>query len=299
LAIYPKHSIWHGTSYVRDLLPGDLGAIHSHVGEYVTLEVPKWYDSTVEEFDLVNFLDVAYQVEQELSGVAPFHGKKGTIIYDPTISWAHSGLWVGLPIHFGKGWFVEGQAPWFGFLHEMGHDFQTGAIKNFSDLIVHQDTGVPIYSGFVEGFATIAHFYAAHVFQNRKDYGGISKAAHDAMMEDVQKRRTQYLNGLKQYEENGAPFHQINPDMVDGMLIRILEKKGWESLPSFFRYFHDSGPISKDIVGQANTHELRVTTIIAALGAATGEDLRPQFRRWNFPIDDQFHDLIYQTIVQK
>ncbi|MDZ7260526.1 MAG: hypothetical protein ONB05_00190 [candidate division KSB1 bacterium] len=299
LTIYPKHSIWYGSSYVRDLLPGDLGEIHSYVGKYMTLEVPKWYDGTVEKFDLVTFLDIAYQIEHELSGVCPFQGKKGTIIYDPTINWAHSGLSVGLPIHFGKGWLVEGQAPWFGFFHEMGHDFQTGAIKNFSDLIVHQDTGVPIYSGLVEGFASLAYFYAAQVIQNRKAHGGITPAAYDAMMKDVQERRICYLNALDQYEQSGAPFNQINPDMVDGMLIQICEKYGWEKLPKFFRYFHDTGGIPKDLIQQANTHERRVTTIIAALSTALESDLHFQFRRWNFPIDEPFYDLIRQSMVQR
>ena len=296
LIVFPKQSNWTGKSYVRDLLPGDLGEIHIHEGKYMTLEIPKWYESTIAKFDLMNFLDIAYQIEFELSGVYPFHGKKkGAIIYDPTINWAHSGLWVGLPIHFGKGWFAEGNAPWFGFFHEMGHDFQTGAIKKFSDLTVHQDTGIPIYSGLVEGFASIAHFYAGYVFEKSKDHRGINLNAYQAMMRDVKERRNKYLQAMNLYEESGAPFNRINPDMVDGMLIQICDKHGWAKLSNFFRYFHDDGPLTENIINKANNEKQRITIIIAALSAAMEFDLKSQFQQWNFPINDQY----YETILKK
>ena len=296
LTVFPKQSIWSGCSYIRDLLPGDLGEIHIHQGKYVTLEIPKWYESTISKFDLMNFLDIAYQIEFELSGVYPFHGKKkGTIIYDPTINWAHSGLWVGLPIHFGKGWFAEGSAPWFGFLHEMGHDFQTGAIKKFSDLTVHQDTGIPIYSGLVEGFASIAYFYAGYVLEKSKDHRGINHNAYQAIMKDVKERRNKYLQAMNVYQESGALFNRINPDMVDGMLIQICDKHGWANLPNFFRYFHDDGPFTENIINKANNEEQRITIIIAALSAAMEFDLKSQLQQWNFPINDQY----YETILKK
>jgi len=277
-----------------------VGGIQYHEGEYVILEVAKWYAATFQKCELVNFLDIAYQVEYELSGVYPFQGKKkASIIYDPNINWAHSGLWVGLPIHFGKGWFVEGKAPWFGFLHEMGHDFQTGAIQNFSDLIVHQDTGIPIYSGFVEGFASIAYFYAGFVFKQDPQHRGISPHAFQQMIDEVHNRRSDYLHALQLYEENGNAFDRINPDMVDGMLITILDKYGWEKLPKFFRYFHEDGPISKDFFENKNGLEQRVTIIIAALSAAMESDLSPQFQQWNFPIIAELHETLFNRLLNR
>jgi len=290
LHIYPKNSLWSGSSLARDLLPGDSGEIEVHQGKFMNLEVPKWYHATVDKFALIDFLDFAYQLEYQLSGAYPFQGKKGTIIYDPTISWAHSGLWVGLPIHFGKGWFVEGSAPFFGFLHEMGHDFQTGAIVNFSDLIVHQDTGIPIYSGFVEGFASIAHFYAAYVLKQNKNQDGVNEDAFQALQKDAEERRREYLSALETYEKNDSPFDHINPDMVDGMLIQICETYGWDKLPAFFRLFAENGKISRDFVKKAESLEFRMTTVIAALSAVMGDDLRILFKNWNFPIDDQFFE---------
>lgn len=298
LRICPANSIWRSMSHARDLLPGNSGEIRKFEGKQISLEAPLWYKPTIEKFDLVNFLDIAYQIEYKLSGVSPFHGdEKGSIIYDPTITWAHSGFWVGLPIHFGKGWFKEGEAPWFGFFHEMGHDFQTGAIRKFSDLIVHQETGIPIYSGFVEGFASIAHFYAGYILKKSGSHQGINEKAYHSMMEDVNSRRITYTDALKHYEKNGAVFNHINPDMVDGMLIQICDKFGWDNLPVFFRYFHDDGPVSGQIVKQADNTEKRVTVIIAALSSAMGSDLRSQFRQWNFPIDSQYYEKVTKTIT--
>ena len=117
------------------------------------------------------------------------------------------------------------------------------------------------------------------------------------MILKLKNRRIQYLNALKQYEKRDAPFHQINPDMVDGMLIKICEKHGWKNLSTFFRYFHDEGPISAKIVEKANTMDERVTIVIAALSAAMDDDLRPKFRAWNFPIDDKIYDMIVKTIT--
>ena len=83
--------------------------------------------------------------------------------------------------------------------------------------------------------------------------------------------------------------------MVDGMLIQICDEHGCAKLPNFFRYFHDDGPFTENIINEANNEELRITIIIAALSAAMEFDLKSQFQQWNFPINDQY----YETILKK
>lgn len=296
LKIFPDNLIWYATSHLRELSPADLGEIRPYEGEHIVLEVPKWYEPTIEHFNLINFLDVAYQLEKKLSGVSPLDIQKGVIIYDPTIRFAHSGWWVEQPIHFGKGWFSVEKAPWFGFFHEMGHDFQTGTIKNFSDLIVHQSTGIPIYSGFVEGFASIAYFYGYYQLDKNGNKYEIDKDVCESMKKDYIDRRSRYLNALENYEDRGAIFDHINPDIVDGMLIEICENYGWNNLETFFRYFHDGGPIGSEVVDQAKNVTDRITIIVASLSAAMGDDLLCKFREWNFPINNDLYNTIYSML---
>lgn len=296
LNVYPIGTNWSGKSKPQDIIISDLGRIKKYQGKYVELEFPKWYEPTIKKLDLVEFLDKCYLLQKELAAgqvptLGPLPGEKQAFIYDPKITFAHSGN----PIHFGKTFINEGSFPFFIALHEIAHNFQLGGGAGFSYLLGNEYYDkTTINFGFSEGLATLAFLYIARNL-DRED---VNPRVFELLQKENQKKSADYAKALQLYEKNDADEERITPDIIDGICIRLGDRYGWEIFPLFFRIFLQSD-ITDQIYEWAGDDDTKRTTIlIAAFSVASGDDLRETFSKWDLPIDNEYYQKILPLVEE-
>jgi hypothetical protein len=82
-------------------------------------------------------------------------------------------------------------------------------------------------------------------------------------------------------------------------IFELCDVHGWERLRDFHTWFDipQMGALSQAYGAfGGGTHEYRLSALVAILGLTFGEDLRPVFVPLNFPIDDAFHDAVWQAL---
>lgn len=296
LKVFPKGAEWIGTSKPHDLVIGDFGTINRYEGEYIQLDFPKWYESTIDTLDLIQLLDICYLLEKELAAgqvpsLGPLPGEKQAFVYDPTITFAYSGN----PIHFGKNHITENSFPLFLTFHEMGHNFQFGGLPGFAHLLGGDYySRNPIFFGFSEGLAILASLYITETI-NKENLKPVVKNMFEAERKSMQEK---FGAALDYYEEHQPNKKHITPDIIDGICIRLGDYYGWDMFPVFFRIFLKND-INDQIYQLAGDDDTKRTTIfVTAFSVAAGNDLYKQFKEWDFPVDDGYFQMI-QPLVEK
>lgn len=296
LKVYPEDTEWIGIGKPQDLVIGDLGTINRYEGDYIRLDFPKWYKSTIDTLDLIRLLDSCYLLERELAAgqfpsLGPLPGEKQVLLYDPTITFAYSGN----PIHFGKRHITENGFPLFLTFHEMGHNFQFGGLPGFAYLLGGSYYNPnPIFFGFSEGLATLASLYIIETI-NRKNLKPIVKEMFEKENKEM---REKFGKALEYYEKHKPNHKHITPDIIDGICIRLGDYYGWDMFPVFFKIFlkNDINDKIYQLAGEDDTR--RTTIFVTAFSVAAGNDLRKQFKEWDFPVDDEYFQMI-QPLVEK
>jgi hypothetical protein len=291
LTVHPKDCDWTGSSRAQDLCFHDNCTLKIYKGQFVKLEFPKWYEPTIRKLDLLTVLDICYQLEKELAAdhiptEGPKTGEKQAFFYDSKISFAHSGQ----PIHFGKSLINEGDFPFNIAFHEMAHNFQFGGLPGFMHLLggeYYNKTSISF--GFAEGLATLANLY---ITEKIKD-SDINPNSLSLIREGREKMRRDHGTALRFYEQNSSDHQRITPDIIDGMMIHLGDQYGWDMFPKFFRIFLKNSTVNEIYALAGEDNSKRTTIIVAAFSAAAGTDLKNQFIKWDFPIDEKF----YQTIL--
>lgn len=291
LRVFPAGTEWVGTSKPQDLPAGDLGKIQRYEGQYIQMDFPKWYEPTIDAMDLVNLLDTGYSIEKELSAgqvpsLGPLPGEKQGFLYDPTINFAYSGN----PIHFGKNHLNENKFSLFITFHEMGHNFQFGGLPGFAYLLGEEYYDkTAIFNGLAEGLASLASLYVAETI----DKNELTPLMKNLVDEENKSMREKFLAALESYETRKLGRDRMTPDILDGICIRLGDKFGWEMFPGFFRIFLKND-VNDQIYQLAGNDDTKRTTIfVTAFSVAADHDLRKQFQKWNYPIDNKF----YKTIL--
>ena len=111
-------------------------------------------------------------------------------------------------------------------------------------------------------------------------------------------RREQLLSRLIDYELSNDTYETVRKSTRTEMLVMLGDKYGWDMWQRFFRIFH-LGPAQDrlwNMVGVLPDEVQFHSAIIAALSAAAGEDLRPLFEAWHFPIDDDLYNRIIRDV---
>jgi len=294
LKVYPGGTEWTGTSKPQDLIIGDLGTMNRYGGEYIQLDFPKWYETTIDTLDLIRLLDTCYLLEKELAAdqvpsLGPLPGEKQAFLYDPTITFAYSGN----PIHFGKNHINENGFPLFLTFHEMGHNFQFGGLPGFEYLLggeYYDQT--PIFFGFSEGLATLASLYITE----KIDKGCLKPIVKNLFETENRSMREKFGTALEFYENNKPNRNHITPDIIDGICIRLGDRYGWKMFPGFFRIFLKSAVNDRIYQLAGNDDIKRVTIFVAALSVSANDDLRKQFRKWDFPLDERYYRKILPLV---
>jgi hypothetical protein len=272
-------------------------------GKHVVFYIPEQpiqgydYQKIFSDYDVVRITDIAYELESEATGVVPYGGSTLFLVNDPghddgTVPCGLSGnpIRLGSSVDKPASCMIScggtGFPAWFVYFHEMGHDFTLEGVKPAQFFFGGANHTVV----YVEGLATALAMYVAKMIKERASIYNISSNIVNNVITLWHFGSTPSLD---QYVKNGAHYDQMNPDVLDEMIDVIGTKYGYDSLYRFYSLFLPRDvPFSFTI----DTDAKQATVFVAALSAATGADLRAQFREWGFPIDDEFYARIWDEV---
>ena len=274
-------------------------------GKHVVFYVPEQpiqgfdYQKIFRDYDIVRITDIAYELESEATGVVPFGGSTLFLVDDPghedgTVPYGLSGnpIRLGSSVDIPNSGMIlcqgSGFPQWFVYFHEMGHDFTLEGNK----------PGQFFFGGanhtfvYVEGLASALGMYAAKMMKVRSSALNISDYVMITLMSLWHFGSTPNLDA---YVKNGAHYDEMTPDVLDEMIDVICTKYGYDSLYKFYSLFL---PRDVPFTFTIDSDVKQATVFVAALSAATGVDLRTQFKEWGFPIDDSFYSRIWNEVNQ-
>jgi hypothetical protein len=266
------------------------------------------FGEMMKKYNVASIADTAWTIQRSLVGVAEYSED-----YEPLIigfDYPVCGL-AGFPVLLGYGCIeTPSSEPFWGVIfHETGHNqvshifgadpwtFNGQNAKRFSGM------QVPYYS---EGFASLNGLYALQEMIKYPDKYGINNVTLISLKSYFQGMRGYLTNicdrpdypcSIQDYEQRGSPFGIMSADVIDGIFIYLAENNslnsfGWEVYPRFYKAFLPSDynlAIDDSLKGN--------TFFIAGLSSATGTDLRPMFKKWNFPINDTYFNEIYPKLT--
>ncbi|MBU0466067.1 MAG: hypothetical protein KJ718_03570 [Nanoarchaeota archaeon] len=261
------------------------------------------FDEILTSFNTIYVTDLNYNLQLHLTGISPIEGQ-------PLLYEFNYDLCGGAGELIGLGWGCinyNDMPDWFVLYHETGHIFQKHIFDDphfigMQDLIIEDD------SLFSEGMATLGEMYTINTLTSGTVIYDIDEPELSSIIDEI---NIQYgflnstdcqghsngdncFTSLWAYENVfGSNISLIDPNILDGIFLQLAEEFSWEIYPRFYKVFlpefqSDYAPVE---IGQGETF------FIAALSAAAGQDLRPQFREWNFPINEDYFDQIYPVLL--
>ncbi|MGC9086516.1 MAG: Ig-like domain-containing protein, partial [Thermoproteota archaeon] len=272
-------------------------------GKHVVFYIPEQpiqgfdYQKIFNDYDVVKITDIAYELESEATGVVPYGGDTLFLVNDPghedgTVPYGLSGnpIRLGSSVDIPNSGMIVcrgfGFPQWFVYFHEMGHDFTLEGTK----------PGQFFFGGakntfvYVEGLASALGMYVAKMIKERSSKLNISDYILINLMTLWHFGSTPSLD---RYLKNGAHYDEMTPDVLDEMIDVICTKYGYDSLYRFYSLFL---PRDVPFTFTVDSDAKQATVFVAALSAATGVDLRSQFKKWGFPIDDNYYVSIWNEV---
>lgn len=289
--------------YPKSIVPSEVaasGSVHLSPNQpWATISV----DKMMKTFDFVRITDLAYSLEKQLFGIAPF--ANDVILFGLMPPWCGG---AGQPTGLGAVCLIQptNEPHWGVVYHEMGHDFTGHFLLEFGDgvgVLYPSNRNIFVNWGgshgltFEEGIATLAQMYSIRHLVDDSQLYGISGSILESLKKQLVSNNG-YLDDLATYESKGNNFATINANILDGMFINLANDKtvnpyGWGLYPKAFKIY--LGSLPSFITGPL-TEIQGHTYFIAGLSAAAGVDLRPKFKAWNFPIDDAYYAEIFPKI---
>jgi len=264
------------------------------------------YEQIFSDYDVSRITNLAYQVEFELTGSRPFKGDMQFLVNDPghdADGTVPCGL-AGNPIRLGtdvdesihNSCLIVAYPPpvpqWGVYFHEMGHNNIAS-----SRFLTFAWGGNVQNSNFTysEGLATAVGMYVAQMMKGRASQYGIPTDIIGTILSSVW-RFGKTPDDLNAYVNNGAQYSQINPNVLDDIIMVLGGQYGYNTLYRFFSIFL---PGDLPFPFTVNSDAKQATFFVAAMSAATAHDLRARFHdTWGFPVDDTFYDEIFPRVKQ-
>ncbi|RLF52160.1 MAG: hypothetical protein DRN24_03715 [Thermoplasmata archaeon] len=222
-------------------------------------------------------------------------------------------LWYTDPIAFAMGdCMMRKSIPWSSLFHEMGHDVTLNSPANY------------FYGGKIDGNANaIFSESMAQIFQHSTAYEIINNAkvyglSEDLVFEIKQSAISSIMmvkNAYEEYINSGMVFSSWNDPVTE----RDETFNTFMTLAyKFFEHAEKSGlgyrmPLKRMMMllqtfceedkerysqfeNSPEAENFRATLMVTALSFAFEEDLREEFKRLNFPVDDKIYDELINRI---
>jgi len=282
--------------YPKDIVPADVLPLGQ---DWATISVGEMMKIR----DVVRVTDLVYSLQKQLFGIKALDGDLLFFALQP--DWCGG---AGQPLGFGVGCLIQptNEPQWNVIFHEMGHDFNSHFLSEFSDGIGGQyPTNRKIFEKwsdccdgtFAEGIATLGAMYSEYYLLNNAKSYGINSKTYESIKKSFNEFN-QYSKDLADYESQGSDFTKINANILDGIFISLVNDKslnryGWDMYPRFFKIYLD--PLPSFVTGPL-TEVQGHTYFVAGLSVASGSDLRVKFKSWGFPIDDAYYEVIHPEL---
>jgi hypothetical protein len=275
----------------------DLGFEHQYYsGETVSFYLPPTIeeidlDSITAVHDIVLATDYSYWAQQYGVGTTPWDGNTQYFVLDigedNTVPCGLSGNPVRLGWTLGPGGQLGGscyvdtpsQHPqWFVIFHELAHNFTlwTSSFMQFADGYS------PQRSTYVEGLASVGALWTLWAVDSCPT--NLNSQALSDLDIEWSNLRSHFLSALQNYQNDGANYSQINPDIIDGIALELFDSYGpavWFDLFSLFL------PVNEPLPCPVDTEAEQATLFAATFSASVGEDLRSLFSvSYGYPIND-------------
>ncbi len=276
-----------------------LQILKSGSGRRSRMVYPAGFDSLVTKYQVLAISDIAYDYERQLTGVLPVGGDSVRYVFNPFYGGAAI---EGNPIYLGPG--MWGDRPlWFVYFHEMGHNFVNASARfeQLYPLEMKLPPGpLPTNILFYEAWASLPAMYVFDVL----DHHDSTDQTLNPGLRDV---RTEWMSTRSRFEKawndyKGKPvYSSLDPDIVDGMFMELQRRFGWEMFRQFFALMRPA----TDRILLFDTHldgdsrdlrSTRSTLTAAALSAAANTDLRSDFKKWNFPLDEDLFNKAFTEL---
>ncbi len=272
--------------------PADYSSVE---GVHSAFYLPTWFFDTayLSEADHATIVDLVYDEFSLLMGcdpaIAGAPAMQG-VSYIPAVHGAN-----GNPLVIGDSAAPVNGWPQLGiFFHEMGHNFHAYRML--------------LNSGAVSGALyqeTLAEWHVQFGCNRLLDLHAdeLSLAAHAGLTRARDDGRAYHLWEYNNYVAGGMVF-DFGTIMPSHVLVQkiyeLCDLHGWDKLRTFYNLFDIPRMAAlSDVYGSfgGGTDVYRLSALVAALGLTFGEDLRPMFTSLNFPIDDAFHDAVWDALV--
>jgi hypothetical protein len=253
-------------------------------------------DQYVDKYEMLTVVDYAFEIQLELIHTTPFEGARQ--IYEVDFGESETSRVCGIsgnPVRLG--WNLNGnewtncflvpffppRSPqWFVITHELGHNtsWPSGSFgRSIGPEWVYSE-GVASYLSLV---------VMRRIVERTADYP-VGKSALDSLEMDHDDMVFAFMNTYVDWMTNGAPFGDLDPNIVDAIL---LNQEGAEPEAFADRYFNIFKPenqaLLQPILDQVNNSARRHTVFAAACSAAAQQDLYDLFlNTYHYPLDTAF-----------
>ena len=277
----------------------DLGLTYQmYAGTHITYDLPPTIEGVdlaalTAKYQVVEMTDRAYAAQQAGVGGIYLGGGMQYLVLDVAdipgaAPCGASGSPIRLGWEYGKPdnnscFIVNDPAnrtpQWFVIFHEIGHNF-TASCNAFNMFLWSPSPNHNV--AYSEGFASLAAMWSWQDITTCP--GNLDPTTLADMNRHVSGNMSAWRQSLAEYRANGAHYADLNPDVVDGILLDLYDRYGpkvWFDLFSTFLPAQEPLPYAMD------TMEKQATWMVAAISASAGTDLRDTFRTdYGFPIDD-------------
>lgn len=235
----------------------------------------------------LNWLNQSYEVMEDLVGGKPYGGK--TIVFKESPEnpyFAYAGQEIILNTKFVENSikeFESGLLP-FGWIHEMGHDFDEGIGQWYN------------WNGpAAEWQGNFKLCYAVEMIKDQSfkitqavgvaDYPIPAKGIRLDGADFV--RKSFYFFGDKYLSDNSRSWTTLSSDEMHSLFQRIQCMYGWDVYKGWYRTYRK---LNEKGFTPPKSNEDKINLIVAILSKECKVDLVPLFQRWRFPVSKETVD---------
>jgi hypothetical protein len=257
-------------------------------GKHMAYEVTESSLEKIGDSDrLLRWLDQAYEAMQDLTGYSPYGGKVITIIESPEHPhWAYAGN----PIIMNKKYMkqvikdVNDRAMPFGWVHELGHDFDIAPDLYGYDWYIWS-------GGACEAQANIKLVYAYEAIPDQdwktpwpeNKHAAYHTPVKDMMLDGRDCMDRRFLFAKDTYlADPTIPWDFGFCQHV--FLQRLARVYGWDPVKKWYRTYK---AFDEKGLEKPESPEEKVRLMAAILSETVGVDLVPLFQRWRAPVTNE------------
>lgn len=276
----------------------DLGVVHrEYAAQHVSFFLVPMIegvnlDSLTAVYQVVQATDQVYEAQDAGVGYHLANGSTQYLVLDVAEDPATGICGVsGLPIRLGWLWgqpannscYIandpQNRVPqWFVMWHELGHNF-TSSCNSFN-LFCMGPSGTHNFA-YHEGFASLAAMWSWKYIGSTP--GSLGSLALNDIERDLANKAGDFRSALQTYQDAGADYGAIDPNIVDGVLMEMYDLYG---VKAWFDLFSTFLPHEAPLPLPLDTIEKQATWVVAAMSASSGQDLRGMFAdEYGFPLD--------------